>query len=593
MATVAPPNPALGIFSTSAEAGRKAMVFGLVGAIGGLLGSILGEPLHAIMATFRSRGPAVDVVFVLDATASMQTQIDGVQRGIVDFARKLSERGLDERVALIAFRDETADEAPQVLSFTDGPFTEDYGAFQQAVAGVRAAGGGDVPESSYDAIRLAARQPFRPRATRVLLLITDAPPQLPDKASRSADDVRGELAQTGIGQLHLVVNGRDRQHYMPLQRDCPGEVFDLNTVAAGAGGFDGLLPVIGERIAEATVRGLASNTAIDAALAPWQMAITALWTGLLAAGVGLALVAGQNHYLHRPMLAPRQALTGLGLGLTVGAVAGGLGQLLGFLPQFLVRGGGEGSGAWVAMLFGLAGAVAGWAILGGLLGRGLVFFVPNLRPTAAMLGGVIGGLAGALGFTVLAAVFGDLAGRLLGAALLGFCIGVMIAIVEAVTRDFFLEVRYGQREVVNVSLGASPVTAGADGRASTIFVANAPRPVSLKYWIEDGQPRVLDYATERVTAAAVGDERKLGTVTLTVRSGSSGRGTPTAAAGGKAPPPPPAPPGTVGPVAKPVQKPPQPPARTVTPPAPAPPKPAGGERKLPPPPPPPAAPRKP
>jgi hypothetical protein len=245
------------------------------------------------------------------------------------------------------------------------------------------------------------------------------------------------------------------------------------------------------------------------------------------------------------------------------------------------------------MLFGLAGAVAGWAILGGLLGRGLVFFVPNLRPTAAMLGGVIGGLAGALGFTVLAAVFGDLAGRLLGAALLGFCIGVMIAIVEAVTRDFFLEVRYGQREVVNVSLGASPVTAGADGRASTIFVANAPRPVSLKYWIEDGQPRVLDYATERVTAAAVGDERKLGTVTLTVRSGSSGRGTPTAAAGGKAPPPPPAPPGTVGPVAKPVQKPPQPPARTVTPPAPAPPKPAGGERKLPPPPPPPAAPRKP
>ena len=44
-------------------------------------------------------------------------------------------------------------------------------------------GGGDTPESALDALGLAAAQPFRADATKVILLITDAPPRLPDKAT--------------------------------------------------------------------------------------------------------------------------------------------------------------------------------------------------------------------------------------------------------------------------------------------------------------------------------------------------------------------------------------------------------------------------
>lgn len=525
---------------------RKIFLFGGLGAIGCLLGALLGEPLFLLMP--RPSLPKVDIVFVLDATGSMQSQIDGVQRGIVDFAKQLSERGLDERVGLVAFRDELVGEAPDVLHFGDSPFTDDYFAFSKQVGRIRASGGEDMPESSYDAIRLASQQPFREAATRVLLLITDAPPLLPDKRTSNLTEVHDDLEHGGVSQLHLVIKSEHQNAYVPLQLKCPGEVFDLAAVAGGATGFERLLPVLGKKIAEATVRGLASSAAVDQAYAPRQLGITAIWTGLLACGVALALIAGQNHYLHKPLLVPSQAAIGLLGGMLVGSLAGGVGQILGFAPQFLPQATASTLGSTLTGTLALAGMLLGWALLGGLLGRGLAAFVPNLGAQPAIVGGTIGGLAAALGFTVMSALAGDLLGRFLGAVLLGFCIGAMIALVEAATRDFYLEVRYGLREIIRVSLGDTPVTVGSDGRACTVFAPSSPRPVLFKYWIADSLVHLLDYATERATTVSVGDERSVGTVTLTVRAGSTPVTGKANTAGSSsqpaatAPPPPPPPP---------------------------------------------------
>lgn len=100
----------------------------------------------------------------------------------------------------------------------------------------------------------------------------------------------------------------------------------------------------------------------------------------------------------------------------------------------------------------------------------------------------------------------------------------MLALLKAAARGFSLELRSGHR-VVNVRLDASQVTTGADRRASNIVVANAPRPMSLRYWIKCGQPLALDYATARVTNMnmATGDEQRLGTATSTIESNTSDR----------------------------------------------------------------------
>lgn len=589
----------------SADGPRKALFFGAVAAVGCLLGAIVGEPLFRLLPSAEDATPKVDVLFVLDVTGSMQSQIDGVRSGIVDFATKLSERGLDERVGTVAFRDEVIGEGAEVLDFGNGAFTEDYAAFRAAMARLRANGGGDSPESSFDAIRLASRQAFRTGATKVLVLITDAPPQMPDLATRSPAEVVAELRQREIDQLHLVIHRDDRGRYVPLQESSGGEVFDLDAVAGGGGNFDSLLPILGERIAEATVRGLASSSAVAIEYAPRQVLVTGLWTGLLAAGIALALVAGQNLYLRKPAFSGAHVPIAALLGLGVGIVSGGLAQGIGLAPQFVAMGGDGQAGGWLPFLVVMAGSILGWAMLGGLIGRGLAAFVPNLRPLAATAGGLIGGLAGYLAFVIVGMLLGSLGfvqdtpGRLLGAAALGFCIGIMIAIAEAVARAYFLEVRYGAREIVRVSLGASPVTVGADGRVATVFVAGAPRPLVYKYWTNETGVNLLDYATERTEVASPGDQRTVANVQVTVCAGGAKATSSTSVdAGPKVVPPPPPPPPRPGipPAAS-------RPASSPKPPAPMPnaplasaakPPPAGGERRQPPlpPPPPPPPPRR-
>jgi Ca-activated chloride channel family protein len=522
---------------------RKTTTFGLIGASGCLLGAVLGEPLFRLLPKLPGH-PQVDVLFVLDATSSMQAQIDGVQRGIVDFARQLSERGLDERIGLVTFRDELEGEPTEAVSFGGTSFTEDYVMFSRQVQAIRAVGGGDVPESSYDALRFAAGQPFRDDATRVLLLITDAPPLLPDKQTSQMSEVIEDLRRRSVSQLHLVINQRDHNTYAPLQEHCSGEVFDLSAVAGSDSGFERLLPVLGERIAEATVRGLASSAAVGRSSIPRHLSITAAWTGLVACGAALSLIAGQNRYLRKPLLTLAQGTVGLAGGFLVGGLAGAVGQMLGFAPQFVDAGGDTTLTRGLNTSMTAAGILLGWALLGGLIGRGLAAFVPNLSSTPATKGGVFGGMAAAAGFWAMSSLVGDLPGRLLGATMLGFCIGAMIALIEAATRHFYLEVRYGLRELIRVSLGEKPVTVGGDGRICTVFAPASSRPIVFKYWMAGQSVQVLDYSSERVQTVGDGDERAVGTVLLTVRSGvtavSDAR--PRLGRASATPPPPPPPP---------------------------------------------------
>ena len=165
------------------------------------------------------------------------------------------------------------------------------------------------------------------------------------------------------------------------------------------------------------------------------------------------------------------------------------------------------------------GRIAGWAILGALVGRGLAFFVPNLDPRRAWMAGGLGGGCAAVVF-LIASLLGDIVGRLLGAALLGAFLGAAVALVETLFRQWWLEVRMGQKEVVHVSLGPTPVRIGSDNRACTIYARGA-RPLAAQYQVVDNRVMYLDYAAETSTAVEVGDQRTIGHVTVTVQGKAS------------------------------------------------------------------------
>ncbi|AWM41236.1 hypothetical protein GobsT_01470 [Gemmata obscuriglobus] len=534
--------------------------------------TVTAESAPFPITTLASPMPQADIVFVLDVTGSMQNQIDGLKNGIGTFSRDLERAKVDARFGCVAFRDLTMPERDpvtypslQVLKFQGDAFTADAAKFAAAVGRQRAAGGGDDPESSLEAIIEASKFDFRKGAVRTLILITDAAPKSVQGLGASLRSASDALAAHKVDLLHLVINSPGHDEYVELQRSAlgvPGEkgggrgkVFNLDRTASDATAFTTvLLPEMTKAViaaAEAkptsrpdlpkqevappelkTIKAVQSNQTYDAASTGQLVLAVSVWTGAIAALVCLFLLGGQQHYLRGTLPSAGGAVAGLAGGAAVGLVGGAAGQGL-----FLL--------APDNPILGVIFRVLGWTILGALAGAGLSLFVPNLKPKYGLAGGAAGGAAGAIGYIVVASAASAVLGRLAGGLALGLCIGLMVAVVEAAFRSAWLEVRYGPRETVTVNLGAEPVKIGGDARACTVWARGAAA-VALRYFIRDGRVICTDVPAREEAEVTNGDTREVGNVTVVVRTGSGAR-----------PPAPPAPRPAAPPIpkAKPAPKP--------------------------------------
>lgn len=186
----------------------------------------MDNPLHIPQNATIQTVPSADVVFVLDCTGSMKAEIGTIKKAIHDFADALQEQGILIHVGLVGFRDRFEAEEPEVVRLT-----ANITAFQNALADLEAAGGGDIPESSLDALMTALNLNFSTSHQKVLVLITDAPPHIPDKQTQSLDEVMARMEQVGIRQFYPVfpTANTDCHIYLDLlQNDnWNSQVFDL------------------------------------------------------------------------------------------------------------------------------------------------------------------------------------------------------------------------------------------------------------------------------------------------------------------------------------------------------------------------------
>jgi Mg-chelatase subunit ChlD len=512
-------------------------------------GKLITASTSLNLQVIASPPPEADVVFVVDVTGSMDFAIHGIRDGISGFAAQMRANKIDFRIGLVAFRDLTNpdDETVrglklmQVLQFEEGPFTTDVNAFKSQVGGLVANGGGDIPESSLEAVATACDLKFRKGATKVLLLITDAPPKVKPEQNMFqsfAEELAGAkktaviVRDREIDIVDLVVRPQHERIFAPLMEaglmKGGGQSFDLqDTSNRGAAGFTSLLDKFTSGVVEAAaaknpvkptiaaqagkptlgVKGVQSSQEFDKESQGELVLAIGVWTGAISALVCLVLLAGQHHYLRGSFPDVGGALAGVIGGLIVGIVGGAAGQGLYLLAPDI---------AILAAIF----RVFGWSILGGLAGVGLSLFIPNLRWFYGLAGGGIGGAVGAVGYMAINVVAGDLVGRLVGGLILGFCIGMMVAIVEAAFRRAWLEVRYGARETITVNLGPEPVKIGGDNRACTVWARGAA-PVAIRYFIRKGQVVCEDTPSREELVVRNGDSREVGNVTVTVRTGSS------------------------------------------------------------------------
>jgi hypothetical protein len=518
-------------------------------------GKAVSDSATTKLTTLASPMPQADIVFVLDVTGSMGEQIRGLQTGIGTFADDLQRAKVDARFGCVAFRDlffreENGFPSMEVLKFKGENFTPNAEAFSEEVSKQKASGGDDVPETSFEALAEAAKfTDWRKAATRVLVLITDAPPKIFAVPPRgmTVEEAAGALSKNEIDLLHLVVNPSELPTYRKVQQGAKGvgdkgggdkgKEFDLRRTAGNAKTFtDVLLPEMTKAIVAAAeakrpdtkpevakrpdekpqlVKAVQSGESYDRGAAGQLVLAVGVWTGAIAALVCLFLVGGQHHYLRGTLPAAGGVLAGLVGGLIVGLVGGAAGQGLFLLADTDNR--------IIEAFF----RVMGWTILGSLAGLGLSLFVPNLKLVYGLGGGAVGGAVGAIGYIAVGTVAGEVLGpsagavlgRLAGGLVLGLFIGLMVAVVEAAFRRAWLEVRYGPREVVTVNLGAEPVKVGGDARACTVWARGAA-DVALRYFIRDGRVICTDVPAREEEVVQDGDTREAGNVTVVVRTGS-------------------------------------------------------------------------
>merc|ERR1719463_920547 len=119
--------------------------------------------------------PELDLCFLCDATGSMGSYIRAAQQHICDIVTKVAvSECADVRFALVSYRDHPPQDSTYVTRVF--PFTAAVEEMQEYVGTMSAQGGGDGPEAVTAALDDALRLPWRPNATKIAVLIADAPP---------------------------------------------------------------------------------------------------------------------------------------------------------------------------------------------------------------------------------------------------------------------------------------------------------------------------------------------------------------------------------------------------------------------------------
>ena len=169
----------------------------------------------------------VNVTFLIDTTGSMDSYINGVKDRAIEFSNILSERGTKFKLGLIGFGDLNEKEKPSVYNFTD-----DVEKFKRQVKNIPRTYGGDIPESSLDAletgVQLLQNSVLEPNSQSIFILITDAPPHVPTNSGKSVEAICKMLQEAKV--TTYVVARRDKESLKSFDPiTIPnGKYYDLN-----------------------------------------------------------------------------------------------------------------------------------------------------------------------------------------------------------------------------------------------------------------------------------------------------------------------------------------------------------------------------
>jgi len=206
----------------------------------------------------------------------------------------------------------------------------------------------------------------------------------------------------------------------------------FKALAGLTGGAVGWLPV------ELTSRGHSLTEAQTTTTIVASFVSMALLSGL----IGGMIVASEQQTLELTPLVRRRFFRGFVICFLLSLPATYYSNLA---FTYILSAGGWGINHAGSLAYLIAGRLAGWTLMGVMLGAGVgvaTFSLPNLWKGAA--GGWVGGFVGGLAFDLVGATASGSLSRLVGTAMIGLAIGLFIGLVQELTKQAWLNVDAGR-----------------------------------------------------------------------------------------------------------------------------------------------------
>ncbi|KAJ7695673.1 hypothetical protein B0H17DRAFT_930437 [Mycena rosella] len=136
-------------------------------------------PYNGQMGGIADGRKMLDLVFIQDCTGSQGSYISSATKNIEQICAHIFESGKlqsteDLRVGLVAFRDHPPQDHTYITK--NFGFSSDIAKVQKDLSGLYASGGGDGPEAVTAAMFEALNMDWREEASKMVVLIADAPP---------------------------------------------------------------------------------------------------------------------------------------------------------------------------------------------------------------------------------------------------------------------------------------------------------------------------------------------------------------------------------------------------------------------------------
>ena len=167
-----------------------------------------------------------DIVFVVDTTGSMGTEIANVRNNIEEFVSKLENNNVDVRLGLVEYKDIYEDGRKSTKSYD---WYMDVIEFKTQLSNLIITGGGDGPESLVDALACAEGMNFRNGVNKFIIVVTDATYKngTSDNINATLDEEIDKLKSRGIC-VSVVTERSYFGTYTLLIEETGGILVDIN-----------------------------------------------------------------------------------------------------------------------------------------------------------------------------------------------------------------------------------------------------------------------------------------------------------------------------------------------------------------------------